>query len=124
MPRKSNNPNHMKNLKPLAKGYDPRRNLKGVPPKLPQLDVLLAKVLGTEDKDGITGAERILAALHLKAEKGDHRCAEILMDRGFGKVKQPIEQSGDVAVNQTITHQVVINRQIIAPGQVDESDGN
>lgn len=124
MPRKSNNPNHMKNLKPLAKGYDPRRNLKGVPPKLPQLDVLLAKVLGEEDQHGLSGAERILNALQEKAEKGDHRCAEILMDRGFGKVKQPIEQSGDAAVNQTITHQVVINRQIIAPGQVDESDGN
>ena len=26
-----NNPNAVKNLKPLVKGYDPRRNLRGVP---------------------------------------------------------------------------------------------
>lgn len=124
MPRKATNPNHMKNLKPFKKGPDPRRNLKGSPPKLPQLDVLLAEVLGEEDEKGVTGAKRILLALQAKAEKGDKGCAELLMDRGFGKVKQPIEQSGEIAVNQQVTHQVVIERQIITPNQLDESDTN
>lgn len=62
-------------------------NPNGRPRKLPELDKLLADVLG-EEKDGVTAAEAILKALMLKASKGDTRAAEILLDRGWGKVKQ------------------------------------
>jgi hypothetical protein len=88
------NPNSKKNLKPFKKGADERRNLKGAPPKLPDLDILMAEVLG-EEKDGKTAAQAILAALRAKAAKGDIRAAEVLLNRGYGLPKQKIEHSGD-----------------------------
>ncbi len=65
----------------------------GRPPKLPELSVLLANVLGKENKDGLTAAEEILLALHAKAKKGDTRAAELLLDRGYGKPKQTVDQN-------------------------------
>jgi hypothetical protein len=62
----------------------------GRPPKLPDLDKLLADVLG-EEKDGRTAAEVILMALRAKAAKGDIRAAEVLLDRAFGKAKQHVD---------------------------------
>lgn len=64
-------------------------NPHGRPRKLPELDKLLASVLGGENEDD-TPAQRILEALIKKAEKGDTRAAEILLDRGWGKAKQSI----------------------------------
>ena len=81
-----------KNLKPFKKGYEPKRNLKGRPPKLPHLDKLLDEVLG-EEKDGITAAKVILMALRVKATKGDVRAAEILLDRAYGKAHQTIDNN-------------------------------
>lgn len=65
-------------------------NPKGRPRKIPQLDVLLADVLG-EEKDGKTAAQVILMALRAKATKGDVRAAELLLDRAYGKAKQEIK---------------------------------
>lgn len=65
-------------------------NPNGRPKKLPELDKLLADVLG-EEKDGITAAEAILKALRAKAAKGDIRAAEVLLDRGYGKAKQNLD---------------------------------
>src|SRR5690606_3221132 len=76
------------NLKPFKKG-DERINRAGRPKKLPALDTLLADVLG-EEKDGKSAAQAILMALRSKAAKGDVRAAEVLLDRAYGKVKQPI----------------------------------
>jgi len=64
-------------------------NPNGRPKKLPELDKLLANVLG-EEKDGVTAAEAILKALRLKAAKGDVRAAEVILDRAYGKAKQTI----------------------------------
>lgn len=69
-------------------------NPKGAARKLPQLDVLLADVLG-EEKDGIEAAKAILMALRLKAAKGDVRAAEVLFDRAYGKAKQFIDNTHD-----------------------------
>lgn len=81
-----------------TKGIEPHKfkkgqtgNPNGRPKKLPELDALLAEVLG-EEKDGKTAAQAILMALRAKAAKGDVRAAEVLMDRAWGKAKQPIEQ--------------------------------
>lgn len=63
---------------------------KGRKKKLPQLDELLANVLGEEQK-GVTAAEAILKSLFNKALKGDTRAAEILLDRGYGKTKQNVD---------------------------------
>lgn len=95
----ANNPNVVKNLKPFKKGEDDRRNLDGRPKKLPDLEELLAEVLG-EDKEGKTAAFAILAALRAKAAKGDVRAAEVLMDRAYGKSKQHMEHSGEIAFKQ------------------------
>ena len=66
--------------KPFVKG-DKRINRQGRPPKLPELDVLLAETLS--DKDAM---RLILLALIKKAKAGDVRAAELLMDRGWGKL--------------------------------------
>ena len=62
----------------------------GRPKKIPELDKLLADVLG-EEKDGITAGEAILKALRAKAIKGDVRAAEVLLDRAYGKSKQSMD---------------------------------
>lgn len=81
--KKGGNPQNLTPFKPGQSG-----NLKGRPKKLPELDKLLADVLGGDTED--TPAKRILEALIKKAEKGDTRAAEILLDRGYGKAKQSI----------------------------------
>jgi FAD synthase len=69
---------------------DPRINRQGRPKKLPELDKMLADVLG-EEKDGVTAGEVILKALRAKAAKGDVRAAEVLLDRAYGKAKQTMD---------------------------------
>lgn len=93
--------------KPFKKGQSGNPN--GAPKKIPQLDKLLAEVLG-EEKDGIDAAKAILMALRSKATKGDVRAAEILLDRAYGKAKQTIENTGT---------QVIINR--VQPNASNES---
>ena len=77
-------------------------NPNGRPPKLPDLHILLANVLGKEGKDGLTAAEEILMALHARAKKGDTRAAEVLLDRAYGKPKQTTD------TNITSTEPLVI----------------
>lgn len=77
------------NLKPFKEG-DERINRKGAPKKLPPLDELMEKVMG-EEKDGVTAMEAIIKALRAKAAKGDTKAAEMLLDRGYGKPKQPMD---------------------------------
>ena len=86
-------------------------NPNGRPRKLPELDKLLADVLG-EEKDGITAGEAILKAIRAKAAKGDVRAAELLLDRAYGKPKQSI----DTAI--TTTEPLVIIR--TEPSQPNE----
>jgi len=83
-------------------------NPSGRPRKLPELDKLLAEVLGDE-KDGKTAAEAILSALRSKAARGDVRAAEILLDRAYGKSKQTLDMSHTVKEGQ----QFKINGQVI-----------
>lgn len=73
------------NPKPFVKGKSGNPN--GRPKKLPELDVLLADVLG-EEKDGIEAAKAILMSLRKKAISGDVRASEVLLDRAYGKAKQ------------------------------------
>lgn len=92
MARKGGNPDGLVNFK---KGHDPRRNLNGRPKKIPELDILLADILG-EEKDGIEAAKLILMALRAKAVKGDVRAAEVLLDRAYGKAKQYIDLDNNI----------------------------
>ena len=102
-----------------TKGIEPHKfkkgqtgNPNGRPKKLPELDALLADVLG-EEKDGKTAAQAILMALRAKAAKGDVRAAEVLLDRGWGKVKQPID--GNLNVGMTLTVNKVIVTKNVKP---------
>jgi hypothetical protein len=74
-------------LKSMEKGETLNPN--GRPKKLPELDTLLADVLGGESGGE---AKAILLALVTKAKKGDVRAAEVLFDRGYGKAKQDVTQ--------------------------------
>lgn len=81
---------------PKDKQFKPGQsgNPAGRPKKLPQLDKLLADVLGSIDADN-SPAQKILEALAKKAEKGDTRAAEIILDRAYGKAKQSIQVEVD-----------------------------
>jgi hypothetical protein len=61
-------------------------------PKLPDLKEAMAKVMA-EEKDGMTALEAILKALRMKAAKGDVRAAQELLDRGYGKALQFIDNN-------------------------------
>lgn len=80
----------------FSKENQPEKN--GRKPKLPQLDILLADVLG-EDKDGIEAAKAILMALRAKATKGDVRAAEVLLERAYGKSKQIVDLNHSGGIN-------------------------
>lgn len=85
-------PNEDTQFKPGQTG-----NPKGRPKKIPEIDDLLADVLGNEDG---TGAKEILEALLREARKGNVRAAEVLLDRAYGKPTQPIK--GDIAGEFTV----------------------
>lgn len=65
----------------------------GRPTKLPSLDLVMANVLGDEQQ-GITAAEAIVRALFKSALKGNVQAIKLLLERGYGMPKQPIEHSG------------------------------
>lgn len=85
-------------------------NPNGRPRKIPELDKLLAEVMG-EEKDGITAAEIILKAIRAKAAKGDVRAAEVLLDRAYGKPKQSID------TNLTTNEPLIIVRTEVKPNE-------
>lgn len=68
-------------------------NPNGRPKKLPRLDDLLSDIMG-EEKDGITAAEAILKRLRQMATQGNIKAAEMLLDRSYGKARQPVELPG------------------------------
>ena len=90
------------NLEPHKFKKGQSGNPKGRPKKIPEIDKLLADVLG-EEKNGTIAAEAILKALLSKATKGDVRAAEVLLDRAYGKARQYLDHStlGE-KINQTI----------------------
>lgn len=72
------------------------RNPKGRPKKLPEIDALLAEVLGgnPEDPESLSEAKEVLSAM-LKAAKGGNVQAQIaILDRAYGKPKQALEHTG------------------------------
>lgn len=58
--------------------------------KLPDLKEAMARALGG-DEAGRNHLERILEALRHKAEAGDVRAAELLLNRGYGMAKQNVD---------------------------------
>lgn len=73
-------------------------NPSGRPKKLPKLDELMAEVLGSETQEGKTQAQEILESMVTRAMKGDVQAAQLLLDRAYGKAKQPIEADVDMTI--------------------------
>ena len=90
--------------KPFVKG-DPRINRNGAPPKLPELDTLLADIL-SEVKGDITVARGLLMALRNKGMKGDVRAIELILNRAYGKQVEKFEGT----VTQVEMPKIVIER--------------
>jgi hypothetical protein len=84
--------------KPFKKGVS--GNPKGKP-KMPDIKDALIKIL-SDEKEGRTALDAILAALRAKAVKGDVKAAQELLDRAFGKSKQIIEQDIEVKGNAVV----------------------
>jgi len=74
--------------KPFVKD-DPRINKAGRPLKLPDLDRLLVEVLG-EEVNGKQALKLMLIALRKKANAGDVRANELLLDRAYGKLRTDV----------------------------------
>ena len=70
-------------------------NPNGRPKKLPDLDKLLADVFGDGEM------EKVLKAIYARALKGDTRAAEIILERGYGKVKQDLGIDAEIVLNVT-----------------------
>lgn len=65
---------------------------------MPELEAILVKVL-SEEKEGLTAMEAIIRRLRSQAANGNIKAAEILMDRAYGKTKQPISiEDGTVKI--------------------------
>lgn len=83
-----------KGAKPFKKGQS--GNLAGRPKKLPDLDKLLAEVLGEDPNDPTAQSEakEVLRQLVNKAKKGSVPAQIAVLDRAYGKPKQAVEHSG------------------------------
>jgi len=99
-------------------------NPNGRPKKLPDLEKLLVRVLGTEE-DNKTGWEVIIEALQKKAAKGDVKAAELLLSRGYGKAKQFVNLNHEGGVSlvfeQATPHEASTDK--IHEGFSEESGG-
>jgi hypothetical protein len=83
------NPNWKDNLSSHQWKKGQSGNPGGRPKKIPEIQKLLAEVLGEEN--GKIMAEEVLRAIRKKALDGDVRAAELLLDRAYGKAKTNIE---------------------------------
>lgn len=85
------------NLTPWKPGQS--GNLKGRTKKIPELDTLLSNI---KESDW----QAVVNNLVKMAKKNNVRAAEVLLDRGFGKVKQDIGLTGD-GLNINLVRNVV-----------------
>lgn len=101
-------------LIPFVKGH------KGGPgrPKMPDLKEILIKVLGKENEDGKTEAEQILEALKKQAKAGNVKASQLLLDRGYGKVKESLDITTD---GEKINNKPSIQIEIITSNRDGES---
>jgi hypothetical protein len=116
MAKKTNyNPKSRENLRPATKGEV--RNKTGRPKKLPKLDELLAEVLG-DTEEGKTQAQMILESLVKRARSGDVKAGALLLDRGWGKVKEQI----DITTNEESLNNNKIQIEIVTTNRDGESN--
>jgi hypothetical protein len=85
------NPENL-NKRVSFKKNDPRINKNGRP-KMPDLKEAIAEVVGEE------GVNKIIRAIRDRANKGDTKAAELILDRFYGKLKNEM----DINLPQQIT---------------------
>lgn len=87
------------NLTPFKKGESGNPN--GRPRKLPELDKLLAEVLGEDpsDPDAKSEAKEVLKRLIKSAKEGNVQAQIAVLDRAYGKPKQQTELTGANGAN-------------------------
>jgi hypothetical protein len=68
-------------------------NPAGRPPVMPDLNKLLAKVLGAERIKDKTAAEEVLQSLYNEAKAGNVQAIKLLLDRAFGAVPQQVNSN-------------------------------
>ena len=83
-------------------------------PKLPDLKEIMAKVLGAQTSEGRTEAEAIIEALKRQAKAGNVKASQLLLDRGFGKVKESLDITTD---GEKINNKPSIQIEIITNGE-------
>jgi hypothetical protein len=90
-------------LNRLSKGETANPN--GRPKKLPELDVLLADVLGAEDETGMRSeAREVLNALLKQAKKGNVNAATAILNRAYG---MPVQRTENKNTNEFSTAGIV-----------------
>jgi hypothetical protein len=81
----------------FQKGHDPRRNMKGRGKGEINLTDLVRRIgmerVSREDK--MTRIEAVVRATYRRAFDGDMKAVDIITERGWGKVTQPIENTGN-----------------------------
>lgn len=82
---------------PFKPGHDPRRNLRGRGKGQINLTDLVRKIAAEPISPGDkrTYIDAIIRSTFKQAHDGDMRAVEIIMERGWGKAVQPIENSGN-----------------------------
>lgn len=90
------NPNSLKNLKPFAKGDDPRRNPGGVPQDVKEFNALLDELFAEEitDEKG-KKIQKLRVALNRMLLGRNIFGAIHLLERRYGKIPQPVTVEGD-----------------------------
>ena len=87
-------------------------NPNGRPKKLPELDILLADVLGSTDENGdLSEAKEILNALVKQAKKGNVNAATAILNRAYG---MPLQRTENTNKN------VNMEGETLTPEMIDE----
>lgn len=87
----------MRPAKPFQKGHDPRRNVKGRGKGQINLADMIRRIAAEPiaPNDKRTYIDAIIRSTFKHAHDGDMRAVEIIMERGWGKPVQQLENIGN-----------------------------
>lgn len=109
---------------PFTGKNDPRRNNKGRGKGFNLADLI--KRVGNEidPETRLTMVKAVVLGQYRAARNGDSAAAKLLFERGWGKVVQPVEQSGELTIkNRTISKEEYDAERESIQRQIAEIDG-
>ena len=106
---------NIKNLKPFKPGQSGNPN--GRPKKLDSLQRIIEQVMNEPGKGGKPAIYNIVHALIQKAEKGDIRAIQEILDRYYGKPKSSLEIESNINSNYV---DIKPKEWVMTDGQVNE----